>query len=173
MKKVLVVCYSQTGTSRAVARLLAAEGPWEMAEVRDAQSRRGTLRCVLDSMLRRRPPIAYDGPDPVPYDVVALVSPIWMLRLAGPMRSFVEANAARMDRVAVVSVMNDRGAPRAVAEVARLLGRAPAIDACFRERDVQDGSFAARVRSLAAAVGDTADAPSRPARQVVLSPEAA
>ena len=171
-KNILVVVYSRTGTSRTVAGLLAAEGSGQLAVVRDADARRGVMRCMLDSWLRRRPKIVYEGPDPASFDVVVLVAPIWAMRLAGPMRTFVASRAACLHRVVVVSVMGDEGADRAVAEVARLLGHRPALDASFKERDVRDGSFVRRLRSLAASVADMTSATSRPLGPAVLSPEA-
>src|SRR5665647_2974058 len=77
----------------------------------------GTLRCVADSLLRRRPLIRYDGPGPGKFEAVVLVSPIWIYRLAGPMRSFVADRVADLKRVAVVSVMGAQGASNAVAAV--------------------------------------------------------
>lgn len=54
-------------------------------------------RRVLDSLLRRRPGIRYQGPDPADFRAVVLVSPIWMYRLAGPMRSFVVDGPHRLN----------------------------------------------------------------------------
>ena len=65
MNKILVVVYSCTGTSRKVADLLCSQQGWPMAEIVEVRPRAGalgSLRCLLDSLLRRHPPIRYDGP---------------------------------------------------------------------------------------------------------------
>ena len=145
MDKVLVVFYSYTGTCRQMARLLCAQRGWPLGEIVDAHSRAGptgTLRCVADTLLRRRPLIRYDGPDPKAFDAVVLVSPIWVYGLAGPMRSFIAERAADFRRVAVISVMGNRGASNAVAEIGRLLGHPPALASAFTSREVDDGSCA-------------------------------
>jgi hypothetical protein len=150
MRNILVVVYSWTGTSHRVAEALAASRHWPLAEISDARAGRTVLRCIVDSLLRRRPAIRYDGPDPGGFDAVVLVAPIWAGRLAGPMRSFVGARATSLPpAVVVVSVMDSSGAPAALVEVAQLLRRAPLLDAAFTRREVDGDACAARLDALA------------------------
>jgi hypothetical protein len=149
MSKILVVVYSHTGTCRRLTELLCNQQGWPMAEITDARPRSGALgmwRCLLDSWLRRQPPIQYRGLPPDDFDAVVLVAPIWAQRLAGPMRTFVASRRERLPDVAVVPVMGGSGAPNAIAEVGRLLGRAPILSAAFTAREVDDGSCAARLQ---------------------------
>jgi hypothetical protein len=173
MNNVLVIVYSCTGTSRRVAELLCSQQNWHIANVTEVRPRSGalgSLRCVLDSLFRRQPPIRYDGPPPGDFDAVVLVSPIWMLRLAGPMRSFVARQRQRLPDVAVLSVMGGQGASNAAAEIADLLGRAPILSSSVTMREVDDGSCAARLQAFGTAVGSAED--SRDAvRPVTLSPQ--
>ena len=177
MSKVLVVVYSYTSTSRRVARLLSQQQGWQLVEITEVRPRSGVLgalRCLLDSLLRRCPEIRYDGPLPRQFDAVVLVSPIWAQRLAGPMRSFVARRRDHLPDVAVVSVMGDRGAPKAVAEIGRILGRAPFSSTAFTTREVDDLGFAVRLQALGTALG-TALGSSRQSQAVVrpavLSPQ--
>ncbi|HWI81125.1 flavodoxin [Ramlibacter sp.] len=155
MDQILVVFYSYTGTSRRLAQLLCAQLDWPSGEIVERQSRAGgsgTVRCILDTLLRRRPAIRYDGPDPAGYDAVVLVSPIWAYGLAGPMRSFVGEQRAKLRNVAVISVMGSAGASNAVAEIDRLSGRAPLIAAAFTSREVLDGSCARSLQAFGRAL---------------------
>lgn len=155
MDQILVVFYSYTGTCRRIAELLCAQLDWRRGEIVETRSRSGaagTFRCVLDTLLRRRPPIRYDGPDPRDYEAVVLVSPIWAYGLAGPMRSFVAERAGDLRQVAVISAMGTAGASNAVAEIDRLLGRAPLIAAAFTARSVDDGSCATRLEAFGRAL---------------------
>ena len=159
MNKVLVVVYSYTGTSRRVADLLGGQQGWPVAEIRETHARRGafgSLRCILDALLRRRPAIRYDGPPPGQFDAVVLVSPIWMLRLAGPMRSFLALHGSRLPNVAVLSVRGSRGASNAVVEVGALLGREPMLSAAVTMREVDEGSYAAQLQAFGTAIGGEA-----------------
>lgn len=169
MSKVLVVCYSYTGSSRRLARLLALQQAWTLTELQEERPRgglSGTLRCVLDSLFRRQPATRYRGPYLGKFDTVVLVSPIWVGRLAGPMRSFLARHRTELRDVAVVSVMGGSGAPDAAAEVGRILGRTPLLDAAFTNREIEDGSCAARLQAFGSALRD-AKAPAPAVRPVL------
>lgn len=175
MSKVLVVFYSHTGTSRRLAELLCSQQGWEIAEIEEERPRSGpwgTWRCVLDSLLRRHPAIRYQGPFPKDFDAVVLVSPIWVGRLAGPMRSFVARRRGHLPDVAVALVMGSRGAPDAVAEITRLIGETPILSTAFTAREVDDGSCAGRLRFFGTALLG-AERNHAVARQASLSPQAA
>lgn len=144
MEDVLVVCYSYTGISRIAAQLLCSHHGWPLGEVADADTR-DTLRCVLDSLLRRRPRILYKGPEPGGFRTVVLVAPIWMYRLAGPMRSFVAQHREQLRRVAVIATMNSGGATNAFAEVSHLLGQPPVANAAFLQCEIEDGTGTGRL----------------------------
>lgn len=168
MDKALVVVYSYTGTSRRLAQLLCSQLDWPLGEIRETRRRAGaagTLRCVADSLLRRRPLIRYEGPDPRDFGAVVLVSPIWAYRLAAPMRSFVADRRADLPHVAVISTLGSSGGPNAVAEIGRLLGHAPILAAAFTAREVEDGSYAVRLQAFGEALQSSlpGGAPIRPA----------
>ncbi|UZD53607.1 flavodoxin [Caldimonas aquatica] len=172
MGKVLVVSYSYTGTSRQVATTLAGLQGWATGEISEERPGRGDGRCVLDSLLRRQPPIRYEGPPPEQFAAVVLVAPIWLYRLAGPMRTFVARYRERLPAVAVVSAMGGRGAPNAVAEIGRLLGRSPILSTAFLSREVEDGSYGSRLRAFGEAV-DKAVEGTEVLRPSTLSPKTA
>jgi len=166
MDSILVVCYSYTGISRRAAELLCSHHGWPLGHITDVVVARGAWRCVLDSWLRRQPRIRYEGPDPADFHTVVLVSPIWMYRLAGPMRSFVARQKESLRRVAVISTMNSGGASNAFAEIAHLLGHGVIHTAAFTAREIEDGSGTGRLLAFGDALqpGSTATQPAhRPA----------
>jgi len=163
MDSILVVCYSHTGVSRRAAELLCSHHGWPLGNVQEVHPHRGTWRCVLDSLLRRRPEVRYEGPAPSDFHTIVLVSPIWMYSLAGPMRSFVAREREALRRVAVISTMNAGGASNAVGEIAHLLGHGVIEAAAFTSREIEDGSGTARLIAFGDALqpGSTATQPTR------------
>ena len=175
MSRILVVFYSFTGTGRRLARLLAAQQQWPIGEVQELRPRsgkEGNWRCVLDSLLRRRPAIRYEGPALRNFDVVVLIAPIWARQLAGPMRSFVAELRTALPEVAVLSVMGSDGAPAAAAEIGRWTKETPLLAGAFTSREVNDGSCAGRLQAFGDAIralGSSQNA----TRPISLSPQAA
>lgn len=146
MDSILVVNYSYSGVSRRAAQLLASHQGWPLGIVEDIHPRAGTrgyLRCMLDSLLGRRPRVHYSGPRPEDFRTVVLIAPIWMYRLAGPMRSFLHAH--RLRRVAVIVTMGSAGASNAFAEVQHIIGKAPLATLALTAREIQTGSGTARL----------------------------
>jgi hypothetical protein len=91
MNSTLVVFYSYSGTCRRAAQLLASHYGWPLAEIRDARPRAGSmgdLRCVLDSLLQRRPAIRYEGAAPADFDTVVIVSYMDASRVASEFLKF-------------------------------------------------------------------------------------
>jgi len=174
MSKILVVTYSFTGTGSRLSELLCRSRGWAAAQVVEVRPRRSlaTLRCVVDSLLRLRPPIRYDGPDPSGFDVVVLVAPIWLYRLASPVRSFVAEYRNLMRNVAVITLMGGKGGQNAAAEVGHLLGRPPLMSAVFTMGEVDNGSYASRLEAFGLAIESAAELES-PVRPLVLSPQSA
>lgn len=152
MEPVLVVVYSYSGVSRQLARSLCWQFGWPMGEVVELPGRgerRTVLRCLLDSLLRAAPPIGYRGPSPAGFRTVVLVSPVWALRLASPMRSFVAGEAANLRRVALVTTSADAHASAdAVDEVSRLTGHPLLACTGFGNEDVRQGRCGVRLREL-------------------------
>ena len=156
MHNILIVVYSNTGTCMQIARRLCAEHGWALGTIREARMRRGwrgILRCVADGWLHRKPCIRYQGPDVHAFDTVVLLSPVWAARLAAPMRSFLAAHASRLRHYAVLSVSGSHAAAaHAEADVDRLTGRSPVLRAAFSTREIEDGSYAARLSRIASAL---------------------
>lgn len=160
MSRFLVVYYSYTGTSRQVVQALCELRSWPHVEVADAVPRSGwsgTMRCMLDSILRRCPDIVVKKINMRDYDAVVLVSPIWAYALAGPMRTFIAQYRATLPDVAVISVMGSRGASNAVAEIERTLGRAPMMSTALTAHEVETGVFAARLDAFSQALQGAKD----------------
>lgn len=162
MSKVLVVVYSYTGSCSRLARLLCSQQKgWQLAEIRLERPRLGAAgywRCVLDSVLRLKPAIRYEGPVAGHFDAVVLVSPIWAFSLAGPMRSFVTTRREHLPDVAVISVMGGAGASNAVAEVSSRLGRTPVMSAAFTMDEVESGNCEDRLKAFGTALRTLEDA---------------
>jgi hypothetical protein len=132
----------------------------------------GAWRWILDSLLRRKPAIRYTGADPLGFDLLVLVAPIWGAQLAGPMRSFVAGHRHALPPLAVVSVKEQVGAYNAVAEIARRIGTAPMFSTAVLARSVEDGSWAGALQAFCDAVR-VSHATSQAVRASMWSPEVA
>jgi flavodoxin len=172
----LIVYYSRTGTARQAAETLAACTGWGLAEIRDEKPRGGLygdLRCVLDMLLHRTPAYRYKGPLPGDCGHVVVVAPVWLGRLAAPMRKFLLDHAPFSGSVSAVCVMASRGGFRAEDDIAFLTGKTPAPALVLKQRDVQSGAAAEQLAAFAAALRTRQTAPEAIVRPAWISPREA
>ena len=100
----LVVYYSRSGNSRAVAVEIArALGGADVEEIRDTVDRTGLLgylRSFRDGMRKRTTTLATPGRDVSEYDVVIVGGPVWVGAPSSPVRTWLRAHAGELHEVA-------------------------------------------------------------------------
>ncbi|GAB3759054.1 hypothetical protein GCM10028796_05660 [Ramlibacter monticola] len=151
MDSMLVVVYSETGLARGLAAQLHEEHGWPVGEIHDLRSHPeapGLLRPILDSLLHRDAPIAYDGPEPGDFRTVILITPMRAGHVPAAMRVFLTSHCDHLRRVAIVSILKSEDAVSAVPEIAALLGHAPIHNATFTAAELAEGSAVERVRNF-------------------------
>ena len=145
MDSMLVVVYCETGLARDVARQLGAEHGWPVGEIHDLRSHPeapGVLRPLLDSLLHRDAPTAYQGPDPGDFRTAILVTPMLAGHVPAAVRTFLGHHREQLRRVAILSILKTEEAVSAVPEVAQLLNKmgSPFQNNCRSDQCV-DGKF--------------------------------
>ena len=125
---ILVVFYSRTGRTAALAGRIAAAAKADVEEIRDLADRKGWLgylRSGNEASFRRRARILAASKDPAGYDLVVIGTPVWRGCVSSPVRTYLEDSAARLRRVAFFCTMDRSGAERAFRQMQRACGEAP------------------------------------------------
>jgi menaquinone-dependent protoporphyrinogen IX oxidase len=124
--KTLIASFSLTGNNTMAARHLAATLEAEHEEI-TAERGMGNFALALDTLLNRTPAIAAPTHDPSQYDLVVVVGPVWMGKIASPIRSYLKRRRGSFNRVAFLSVCG--GAlgrnPSVPEQLERILGTSP------------------------------------------------
>jgi flavodoxin len=156
--KVLVVFYSRTGHTRALAQRIAAALGADIEEIADRVDRRGVLgylRSGRDAWLGRRSEIVPPANDPGKFDLVLIGTPVWNMSLSSPARSYLHDQAARLPQVAYFCTLGGSGAARVFRQMQQACGKAPRATLARTERQLAQADltqaveeFAARIRAL-------------------------
>lgn len=154
--RTLVAYYSMSGNTRKIADEIGAAIGADVEPICEPHPRRGVpgvMRAMVDSLLRRKPPIEPIRKDPAGYDLLILGGPVWAGRIASPARSYASDHGAKAPGVAFFCTEGGRGAEQAFAELESLCRHAPratlVVDAAHLEPDAhreQLQRFAAAVR---------------------------
>lgn len=150
MPKGLVIYYSLSGMTRQVAQEIARVGGWDVGEIREVKPRKGAwahLRSGADALFGSEPPITYAGPDPAGYDFVILGTPVWVSRIASPVRSFMKQYASKLPRVGLLLTFGSAGGS-AVRQFSTLCGKPPVYTLLVPDAEISSGSFHGRVEEF-------------------------
>jgi flavodoxin len=151
----LVIYYSLTGTTRAVAAALAKELGADVEEIHCthyAPGIWGALRAGYDSVRGKLPAIAPLVRNSSSYELVVIGGPIWASHPATPVRAYLQQEEARRSTVAFFLTHGGSAAEPALREMERLAQRQPKATLVVRAADVKSGTFASAGASFATAL---------------------
>jgi hypothetical protein len=150
--KTLVVYYSLTGRTRALAQALAHDLGADSEEIRCARYSPGFwvyVKGSYDSAVGRLPAIGGPERSPSNYELVVLAGPIWASHAAPPVRAYLRGQAGRLSNVAFALTHGGSPPDKALREMQTLAGGAPIGTLVVRESDIRTG---AHKRAVAAFV---------------------
>jgi hypothetical protein len=152
--RVLIALYSRSGRTRAMAQALGEALDAPVVEITDARARirgvAGFVEATFGALLGRLPALAVGAPDPSRYDLVIAAAPVWLGRLANPMRSWLAQNHGRITRLVVMATSGSGKLPGgAWADAAKISGAPLLTSACIGEARIDDGHGLELVRQFA------------------------
>lgn len=127
-KKILIVYYSRTNTTRKLAQILADKLGAEIEEIRDTVDRRGVKGYWLsgkDATLRKLTVLEKSEKDLNNYDLVLIGTPIWSWNMSVPVRTHITENKDNFKEVAFFCTMGGSGDERAFGEMAEIISKKP------------------------------------------------
>jgi flavodoxin len=149
--KALVVYYSRTGTTRALAQLLGVALEAEVDAIEDRADRRGILgylRSGRDAWLGRRTELVPSAIDPAGFDLVVIGTPVWNASLSSPVRTYLQDHARALRAIAFFCTMGGRGAARVFREMEAICHRPPLATLAQTARQVRGGDLPATIAAF-------------------------
>jgi len=124
--KTVVVSYSYTGNNEALAAAVATSLSAEHVKITEAKPR--TMGTIIGDMIFGRAPKAQPSPDVLAqYERVILMGPVWMGKVASPLRAYLKAIKKQPQPYAFACISG--GAlnpnPKLKAEIAKRAGAQP------------------------------------------------
>ena len=151
--RVLVVYFSRSGHTKALAERLAGRLRATLMPITERQPRAGVsgyVRSLLEALSGAEVAILPPREDLRHFDLVLIGGPVWASRPASPVATFVRRYRRRLRRVAFFCTSGGSGEERALATLERLLGH-PAeatLAVTADELDGRDPSAEARLHEF-------------------------
>ncbi len=129
---------------------------WELEMLADRHARDGNwgfLRCILEVLLHLKPGIRGVERDPSGYDLVVVAAPVWMRRLASPMRTYLARQRGRIRRLAFVCTYGGNGAEAAAAQAAAIAGARLIGMLAVTSQELEQADYRARLDAFLTRLG--------------------
>jgi flavodoxin len=142
--KILVVYYSRSGRSRAVAEAIARRLNADLQEVMPLKGYRGLFgffRGGYQAARRKLPAIQPPDREAAAYDLVLFGTPIWAGRMSSPMRSCITGQKAAIKRYAFFCTAGSAEQQAALDDLRELIGFDPAGTLVLTSPEVSRGRF--------------------------------
>ena len=148
----LVVSFSRSGATKKVADLVAETlGTEKIEEITEMQHRTGPLgylRSAWEALVGIAPNINSPSNDPSQFDVVVLASPVWVARMASPMRTYLLKMESKLPRVAFLVTEGGSGGHRVLFQMRDLVRKMPLAELVLTEDELKQGGHLQKVKAF-------------------------
>ena len=132
-KKILIVYYSRSGNTRALAEHIRAATGGDLLELQPAQPYPAEYKATTEQAKRELesnylPPLADAVPSVAAYDMVLVGSPNWWSTVAGPVRTFLSQTDLSGKPVAVFITHEGSAFGRALTDLSALCPNAKILE---------------------------------------------
>ena len=151
--KTLIVFYSRTGRTRAVAQELARQLGADQEELKEQADRSGATGYIAagrDAMLKRPAELLPTACRPADYELVIVGTPVWAFTMTPAIRTWLTREAASLPKVAFLCTQGGSGAERTMFDMEQLAGKAPVAKLILRDKDIQANACADAIAAFAA-----------------------
>jgi len=149
--KILIFFYSLSGNTRKVAETVASACGADIEQLRDVKNRKtllGYLRSCYEACFSRHAHIQPVKSDAALYDLVILGAPVWMMRLASPMRAYIAKHKTKFNNVAFFCTEGSSGATAVFNTMTTLCEQQPTATLEVTEADLKSGQDAEKIESF-------------------------
>jgi flavodoxin len=155
MRRILVVYYSRTGYTRALAGEVVSALEADVDQLDDRRDRNGPwgyLRCAREALKKRTIDLLPAAYDPSHYDLVVLGTPVWAGNLSSPLRSYIVAHRAQLPQVAFFCTQGGSGAQKVLRDMAELCGKPPVATLVVTDHEIERRDYSGKLGAFVSAV---------------------
>lgn len=151
MRKILVVYYSRTGTTKKIAEIIREQLGCDIEEIVSVKKRSGFLGYMLCGKEATKKELAEIRPlvkNVVNYDLVVIGTPIWSWNISSPVRTYLNQNSGKFKNIAVFCTMGGSGDKKSFEEMEKICNIKPVAELGLMTKEVQSGSFSEKLKKF-------------------------
>lgn len=143
-KKILVVYYSRTGTTRKLAQDIAIALSCDIEEIIDEKDRsgiKGFMSGGRDAMRRELTRIKPIEKNPSNYDIVVIGTPVWAANMTPAIRTYIKQNKENFKNVAFFCTTGGTGIEKTLIELEVFCEKKPVATLAATSVEVKKNTY--------------------------------
>lgn len=151
MKKILVTYFSRTGLTQGIAETIAKRCNADIEPIRilsrsgnkhgvsilqEDWQQRGFLRSMYEALAHTRPDIEPCRALLDDYECIIIGTPVWMLNIASPMRSFLRHHDFSKKQIAIFCTCGGYGASKVLRDIEKITGKTSIARMTLNKREI-------------------------------------
>jgi len=149
--KTLIIYYSRTGITKKVAEQLAKELNADIEEIisiKDRKGAKGYLLCGKEAVKKISAEIKPIKKDPANYNLVLIGTPVWIGKMASPIRTYIMNNKSRIKNAAFFCTEYSSGAETTFREMQKLLNKKDVKKLRLTTKQIKKGNYISQVKDF-------------------------
>ena len=150
--RILIVYYSRTGNTKAVAEKLAHEIDCDIDGIIDFTNRSGILgytKSAYHAVAEKLTKIQEPEFDPADYEIIVIGTPVWAGNMSTPVRSYIFQYREQFERVAFFCTMGSSGDKQTFRKMEELCGKEPIETLSIDKKDMASAKLEDMIREFA------------------------
>jgi flavodoxin len=155
-KKILVVYYSRTGTTKMAGEAIAKKLGSDLEEIIDKTDRKGAVGWVLagrDAMKKSLTEIVEPKKNPAQYDLVIIGTPVWAGTMAPAVRTYLSIHKDMIAQAAFFCTMGGSGNKNIFTYLEEASSKKPVATVALQTKEVRTGNVEGRIEKFAQEIG--------------------
>jgi flavodoxin len=150
-QKILLVCYSRSGTTLQVGQDIAGLLECDLEEIVDRKDRSGPMGwfgAARDAGLRKGAEIEPSRHSPADFNLLIIGTPVWAFSMSCPVRAYLERHRAELPEVAFFLTTGSSGIQSTFGAMQEICGKEPRAVLGLKTGQVRKGKHAEAVQAF-------------------------
>ena len=144
----LVVYYSRTGNTERIAKNIAGKLNCDIVEIVDKKKRTGIIGWIvagMDATREKNTEIQRIDKDPSDYKVTIIGTPIWNRNITPAIRTYINENHEKINKVAFFFTYGGRGIERTDRKMREQSKQKPIATLNIKEREIKNKDYKGKI----------------------------
>ncbi|WP_027624413.1 flavodoxin family protein [Clostridium lundense] len=150
-KRILVVYYSRTGTTKNISKIIGEKLSCSIEEIYDVKNRDGLMGFLKGGREGLKKNITVIKPikkDPSMFNLIIIGTPVWASHLSPAIRTYINENHLKFKNVAFFYTQKGSASNKVFDDMRELIGKSPVATLKIDGKDFKDENYINKINEF-------------------------